>query len=242
MSYNLSVVKQNKNKPIILTIAACFIMFLLLSYQYVDHNKEKLRYTKGLNNKIIVLDAGHGGVDPGTNFGNLKEKDINMAVIRKLEEEFHNNKVKIFLTREESQGIMAEERMNLSKLDDNLQQRKALAHDETASVFVSVHVNSSPSNQPSGTIVYYQNKNQYHQKLALSIQKELNKLYSEKWSPKEANFVVVKNTEMPSVLVEIGFITNPQDRKFISSSEGQKLIAKGIFQGIKNYTEELKTK
>jgi N-acetylmuramoyl-L-alanine amidase len=103
-------------------------------------------------------------------------------------------------------------------------------------------VNSSPSNQPSGTIVYYQNKNQFHQKLAMNIQKELNKLYSKKWSPKEANFVVVKNTDMPSVLVEIGFITNYQDRKLISSSKGQELIAKGIFQGIKNYTEELKIK
>lgn len=232
----------NKSRFFIVLLGLFVMISLVISIIFLFDRGPKSLYTKGLKDKIIVLDAGHGGFDPGAEDGEVKEKDINIQIVRKLEKILKKNKIKVILTRDEDSGIIPESRMTLAEQDANLKARRAFALKEEASIFVSVHVNSSPNKKASGASVYYQKENDYYQLLAESIQTELNKLYTKKWSIQEANFVVINNTEMPSILVEIGFITNQHDKEFILSKEGQEKIANAIYLGLVNYGTQLKGK
>lgn len=233
------IVLVNKERFIMVLIGGlCLLSLSLLPYFFIGQGPQN-PYTKGLKDKIIIIDAGHGGIDPGAQASGIKEKDINIEVVRKLERILVREEIDTFLTRNENSGIMPREIMSLSEQEENLNERKKFAAKKRGSIFLSVHVNSFSNPEASGAIVYYQNKNIHFKDLAENLQRELNKLYTQKWSIKEADFVVINNTDMPSVLVEIGFISNPRDRELISSNTGQEMIAKTIFQGLKDYAEDL---
>lgn len=233
------IVLVNKTRFLKVIIGAFMFLTLITIPLLLNNNRPRNLYTKGLNDKNIVLDAGHGGVDSGAQINGITEKDITIKVVRQIEKILQKEKISVVLTRNEDSGIIPKEKMSLTAQLANLNQRKDFALQQRGSIFLSIHVNSYPSKEASGAIVYYQNKNRYYNNLAISVQKELNKLYLKKWIAKEANFVVINNTEVPSLLVEIGFLTNPTDRKYLTSSYGQEMIARAIINGLRNYGDYL---
>jgi N-acetylmuramoyl-L-alanine amidase len=181
-----------------------------------------------LNGRIIVLDPGHGQRDPGTNYEGYKEKDIVLSVSGKVADKLRAAGAKVVLTRD-------------TDTFPSLETRVKLAQTVYAELFVSIHVNSVKNNTTAnGTETYFNTSNNMNgtesRLLAFEIQKEIvEKAGMYNRGIKESGFYVIKNNQIPAVLVEMGFLPNPADREKLVSEQYQNIFAESIYQGIKNY-------
>lgn len=192
---------------------------------------------KEIYDKIIVLDAGHGGVDPGTLRNKVYEKDVNFNVINKYAAEyFEDSDIKVYYTRTSDTKIA-------------LETRAAFAASVDADLFISFHVNANSSSSVKGTSVYYSASNNKANAaglkssvLATSVVNHL----SEAWNTKNRGiltdkFVVVHKNTVPAVLVECGFITNDSDFEKIKDATYQKKAAKALFDAVTEIFEQYPT-
>ena len=225
----------------------------------------------------IVLDAGHGGKDPGKVHRKIYEKDIVLKIVLLVGKELEKNPLyKVTYTRKDDRFI-------------ELYERGAIANKAKADLFISVHCNSSPNKEAHGSESYVLGL--HANDLNFEVAKEENQViylekdYKEKYagydinSPesfiglsimqeefleqsiqmgkriqnalaenplsrdrgvKQAGFIVLHQTYMPSVLIETGFLSNQAERDFLNSSEGQQQVAQGIVKAINNYYHWLK--
>jgi N-acetylmuramoyl-L-alanine amidase len=186
----------------------------------------------------VVIDAGHGGMDDGAVAGHTKEKDINLALalkIQQLSPEYH---VTVLLTRQTDE--LAGKK---SSIRESLEYRAALANERKADLFVSIHVNSTGTGTATtkqGFSAFVSKDNvQFPQcvKLGSAMLDAFRGIYGTDESLHEVpdRIYVLRNTNMPAVVLECGFIDNPSDRAFITDSGNQEKIARDILQGIQRY-------
>ncbi len=176
---------------------------------------------------LIVVDAGHGGEDPGAvaydGSGKIvaRESHINLAIALLLGEKLKNNGVEVIYTRDTDKYI-------------SLQERSDLANSVECDMFVSIHCNSIENPQISGTQVYYHPASETGTFLAENIYKNILKMTP--LAPKEtqngSHLFVIRTTASPAVLVETAFISNQSDRNYLQGKANQEKIAEAIFQGI----------
>ncbi|HWI55207.1 MAG TPA: N-acetylmuramoyl-L-alanine amidase CwlD [Desulfobacteria bacterium] len=228
---------------ILLTASAA----LLLGLNSVFANNEISPATSwAVANRTIVIDPGHGGIDPGAvGFNGLEEKEIVLQISKRLKQVLTHAGAKVVMTRETdidygtpgSGSLLKRKREDLSK-------RVAMANDNNASVFLSIHVNAFPSSRWSGAQTFYQSKEAEGKLLAECIQSELIRIMGNTTrAAKHSDFYATRNTKMPGVIVEVGFISNPAEAKLLKSAAYQRKIAYAIYSGLaKYYAEELKEK
>ena len=198
---------------------------------YVHKLYLKLKNEQGspVANRVIVLDAGHGGTDPGASGNGVVEKELVLDVAQRVQTKLEAAGATVIMTRTDAATY------------PELKDRTDLAQSKYADMFVSVHANSAPS-APSanGSEVYYdtsQNVNGSESSiLAKEIQEQFVSLVGmNDRGTKDNDFYVVRNTDMPSVLVELGFLTNSEDAAKFKSDYYRNLFAEAIYLGIKNY-------
>lgn len=170
----------------------------------------------------LVIDAGHGGKDPGACGNGLKEKDINLSIALLLKQKLepYKKEINLKLTRENDTFL-------------ELSDRTKISNDFKADLFISIHCNSSSNTNAQGVETYcYRLTNN---KGASAIHSEIidAKLYTKDRKVKEANYYVLKHTKAHAVLVELAFISNKEDAKILK--EKQNDIAEAILRGILNY-------
>ncbi|MDQ0220006.1 N-acetylmuramoyl-L-alanine amidase [Peribacillus cavernae] len=178
----------------------------------------------GVKDKVIVIDPGHGGSDAGA-VGKYKttEKAINLATANELKTLLGSAGARVVMTRVSNEG---------RKLD--LDDRIEISHKYKADVFISIHYNSGGN--ATGVETYYDTKYGNETELAKCIQTEVVKQTGMRdRGVKTAGFYVVKYNKMPSVLVELGFISNPNEEKVIATTAYQQKAARGIFNGLNKY-------
>jgi len=172
----------------------------------------------------VAVDAGHGGSDPGASGNGLVEKEVTLAVSKKLQKQLENRGAKVIMTRKDDTYIA-------------LGERARIANSVKTDIFVSVHLNSFSSASANGTETFYHANSKEGKKLAAEIQKELVKAL--KMSdrgvkvPPGGGFAVLNQTKMPAVLAELGFLTNKDDAKILKTKQNE--AAKAISDGIGNY-------
>jgi N-acetylmuramoyl-L-alanine amidase len=227
--------------------------------------------------KVIVIDAGHGGHDPGCQYAGKKEKDITLAIAleleKKIESQFKN--IKVILTRSTDKFIP-------------LNERAEIANKNKANFFISIHVNANPIKRFYGTETYTIGMHKTEENLSVSKRENAVVLLEDNYNAKyggfdpqkpetniifttfqdvnikqsikfatfvessfksntsrrslgvrQAGFIVLWKTTMPSVLIETGFLSNDSERIFLSSSKGQLEVADGIFKAFSQYKKEL---
>lgn len=188
--------------------------------------------------KTIVLDPGHGGSDPGTLKGSLYEKDITLSISKKLGTYLADMGYSVLLTRYSDISSYKPSDIAGSLVRKDLDGRINYAKEHNANLFVSIHVDSLPEDlTQNGSVVYYYPTIAASKSYAASVQNALNSILlsdipRSKNSERTENFYVIKNSAMPSILVETGFITNSQDRKLLSQDEFRDKLAKAIAEGI----------
>jgi len=182
--------------------------------------------------KIICLDPGHGGNDPGAigPSGTL-EKDNTLAICLLLRDMLESNGATVVLTRDTDRGAASPD----SSGSEELKARVEIAADSHADIFLSIHNDSFTSNTAMGTTTFHYGDTDSI-KLATLVQKNLiAELGTKDRTSLFASFYVIRYTKMPAVLVEVAFISNLEEEILLSSTDGRIKIAESIFQGITNY-------
>ena len=171
--------------------------------------------------KYIVIDPGHGGSDVGATRNNIYEKDITLDVSQRLEKLLIKKGYVVQMTRNDDKTVSLQERVDFSE-------------DIDPDVFISVHVNSSNSDSPSGIETHYYKENSLH--LAKCVHAAmLNNISSKDRGLFKSKFYVINHTTAPAILVEMGFISNPLERSQIVSESRKNATAKAIAEGIDEY-------
>ncbi len=194
--------------------------------------------TFGLQQKIIIIDPGHGGADPGAIAGDLNEAHLNMTLSLALQKELEKHGAVVKLTRHENAGLIPERTMTYHERWSILQKRKDYAISQKGDILVSIHINSDKDSRTSGAMVFYSDNRS--RELASIIQENLNSLGLKPRKSLKNNFAVISELDIPAVLVEAGFITNKKDRSLILDKP--TMIAQMICNGILEYEIEKQKK
>lgn len=214
---------------------------LLISMFFVG--KEAAYYVMGENllvkekPKCVVIDAGHGGDDPGkVGINGALEKDINLEIALMVKQFLEAEDIEVVLTREDGDGLYDAGASN-KKVQD-MKRRIALIDEVSPDVTVSIHQNSYPEEYVHGAQVFYYTGSTVGQELAEMIQKQLvEKVDMENKRQVKANdsYYLLKKTSIPIVIVECGFLSNEQEAEKLCTKEYQEKIAWAIHMGIVRY-------
>lgn len=183
-----------------------------------------------LRGKVIVVDPGHGGSNPGAVGNNTREADNNLSVGLKLRDKLTAAGAKVILTRDTDRTVAPEG----STLGQELDARVKLAENNHADIFISIHSNDNPDPNIAGAMTFYHNGKS--PQLALAVQSEMIKemgAVDKGTSP--ATFYVLRNTSMPGILVEMGFVSNAAEASRLQNNSYRNNIAQGIFSGVVKY-------
>lgn len=177
---------------------------------------------------LIAVDPGHGGRDPGaTGVDGIVEKDYALAIAEKLSACLREAGAQVLLTRTDDSFV-------------ELEKRAAMAGSSHADCFVSIHLNSHNTDLAQGFEIWVNRKQEERQRQSLSLATEIHRIVKHAVplrdrGIKKSAFVVLEKTEMPAVLIECAFISNPEDARWISQTDRQHLLAVAICNGIVTY-------
>lgn len=234
-----------KKKPAAIVMAITFLMLLCLFGIRSASQPEQPVMSYLIANQTIVVDAGHGGIDPGASHNNLKEKDITLAISRKLVRYLSQAGAQVINLRENDRDLCGEHfkgRIRERKRKD-LSLRVGRAIQNKADMYISIHTNADPSPRWSGAQTFYKAGNGKSGLLAVSIQEELKRILGNtKREAKTGSYFILDKATMPTVIVEVGFLSNGHEAELLSSSAYQDKVAYAIFCGIvKSQTPKEKT-
>lgn len=252
-----------------------YLIFIILLLFHC--NLLKSQHISAYRVSKIVIDAGHGGKDPGTVGKISHEKDITLSIARKVGNLITQNleDVKVIYTRSDDTFIPLDE-------------RSSIANKAGADLFISIHCNAAPNKGITGTETYVMGLHRSNENLDVAMRENAVITYEDEYHEKyegydpnsaesyiiftmlqnafldqsldfatilqsdlkerarrsdrgvrQAGFLVLWKTSMPSVLVEVGYLSNPKEEQFLNSDEGQELIASSIYRAIKSYKQKV---
>lgn len=201
-------------------------ILLLISVFFLSKEAAVVSNETAEKEKVIVIDAGHGGADPGMiGIGGLEEKGINLAVSMKLKEALENQGFTVVMTRQEDKGLYEEGTRN-KKVQD-MQNRIEVMEKAKPILAVSIHQNSYTEESVKGPQVFYYETSAEGQKLAVNIQSALNTELSTERPRKEkgnTSYFLLKKSPCVLNIVECGFLTNKQEAELLQTEEYQQKI------------------
>jgi N-acetylmuramoyl-L-alanine amidase len=193
-----------------LSLLSLCLLVILVSFTLVN------------NKKLIIIDAGHGGHDNGATKDELYEKDIVEKIAKKIFDQNDPSKVEIVLLRDTDSFVSLTDRVNkINELKPDL--------------VISLHTNFHSKNEKSGIEAYVSENNSHYQASKEQARKLIEAIANDKLQSrgvKQANFMILKKSNCPIVLLELGFISDENDRNYLISEEGQNEIAANIIKSI----------
>lgn len=197
-----------------------FFIVLLIFSVFVVKSKNNV-----LSGKIIYLDAGHGGVDGGAKYKDINEEDINLSIVMTLKEEFEKEGAKVYLTRYGDYDLAS---TTYYRKRSDLGNRALMINNSDCDLYLSIHLNSSLNTSWNGAQVFYDDINPKNIVLANILQKEL----SNKNAVLANDYYMYSRIKKTGVLLEVGFISNYNDRNNLQNKEYQIKISANIIKGI----------
>ena len=206
----------------------------------VDVSKEKQEIKKVLTSnkdKIIIIDAGHGGKDPGkVGVNNQLEKDINLDIAFKLRDKLVSSGFSVIMTRTKDVGLYSE--FDRNKKNADLRNRVNIINESDAIVAISIHQNAYSSNKEKGAQVFYYTASAEGKQLADIIQNRMVQgLDPQNHRIAKANdsYYLLKKTTKPTVIVECGFLSNPEEAELLCDAVYQERVAWQVHMGVLQY-------
>lgn len=226
----------------VILIAFFCIMAFSTSYGYstqVDKSASPVGNLDTTSAVTIIIDAGHGGVDPGAVANNVIEKNINLSVAKKLADFLSISGYNVVLTREEDVLLGNNDKEGYKRSD--LNHRLSFIEKNENCIFVSIHMNKFETSSAHGLQTFYSSNNPDSLRLAEAIQaasKLIDANNTRKVKPDGSNIYILEKTYKPAVLVECGFLSNPTDASKLSDNSYQNKLAFSLYCGIINYIGE----
>ncbi|MDH2336925.1 N-acetylmuramoyl-L-alanine amidase CwlD [Clostridium perfringens] len=220
-------------KKIMKIVSIMMLSFLVLNISFLKVNAEG-------NNKVIVIDPGHGGIDGGAKSENgVIEKDINLSISLKTKAALESKGYKVIMTRSEDVGLYTEGKKVREKKIEDLGNRVKIKKDNKCDAFISIHQNMFPQKNCKGAQVWSAN-NEPSQKLGRIIQQKFkeevdqNNKREAKVAKKEYK-ILNDGYEGASVIVECGFLSNPEECELLGKEDYQNKIANTLANAIDEY-------
>ncbi|SES89071.1 N-acetylmuramoyl-L-alanine amidase [Anaerobranca gottschalkii] len=185
---------------------------------------------------IVAVDPGHGGYDPGTTVENVKEKDINLEIALKVKEVLLINGFSVVMTREEDKDFL--DATAGPKKQQDMLKRRELIEKSGAAYLISIHTNSTTSPRWKGAQTFYDKEKEQSQELANIIQKHLKVNTGTHREAKARDFYLTRELDIIGVLVETGFLSNPEERKNLQREEYQYKLAWSICSGLVEFLQK----
>ncbi|SDD25566.1 N-acetylmuramoyl-L-alanine amidase [Paenibacillus sp. UNCCL117] len=192
-----------------------------------------------LSQMDIVIDVGHGGIDSGTTHGGILEKDINLTIAKLTYEQLRQKGYRVLINRVDDYALSGENMWLKSKSRHikDLAQRAMLANEVKPKLVISLHVNAAKRASSRGALILHQ-KDERSKALALSLQTSLNEMYGIPNTPVYGRtYYLLNYSKSPTVIVEMGFLTNKEDRDWLTSQKGQQAVADRICAGVAGYLQ-----
>ena len=216
---------MNKYK---LLIIICFFL-LTLTLPKVTATVKNLN----LIGKVIVLDAGHGGKDDGAVNSKIIERDLNLVLVKKLEKELVSQGATVYLTRADENDLST---TTVNRKRNDLYNRAKYIDKISPDMYISLHLNSSPSPSWRGLQIFYTSKNEKNKLIAETITNHLKeKMSNIREIKKDNTYYMYKHISSPGILIEAGFISNPSDNYLLRNEEYQDKLIIAISEGIEKY-------
>lgn len=229
-------------------IFVCISVLMYGIIGIVNKNNKSLQVNSTpITNKTIVIDAGHGKPDEGAiGFNSTSEQAINLSIALKLQKLIEQSGAKVLLTRSDENGIYSTDSKSIrNKKISDTKNRVKIGNENDCDVFVSIHLNKFPSSSSySGWQTFYQKNNDKSKRIAELIQENLNKnidVKNDRSSLPITAIYIMDNLKIPAVIVECGFLSNPEETNRLKEDDYQNKLAWGIYIGLQNYFLEGET-
>ena len=216
----------NKKRIIFLTLATFLPigMFVLQTASNINTNKTVATIATPVSIKTIIVDAGHFGEDGGAVSNNgISEAEINLKIALKLQQLLEQSGSNVVLTRSDNNAIYDVDKKTLrEKKNSDIRNRVKIGNNSSADIFISIHLNKIPENQYYGWQTFFKDGNEDGKRLANCIQNNLNETIQKenKRTPLKINNVyIIKHVEIPTVIVECGFLSNHEEEKKLQQEE-----------------------
>ena len=236
----LIIVNRKKVKIVLAVVLSIALLITVFNHLYIVPT---VNYSFPTKNKIIVIDPGHGGIDPGTTGkSGVSEDKINLLISLKLCRLIEQSGGVAVLTRSDDEGLYSNDKSRIrDKKNEDLRKRNEIINTSGAHVFVSIHLNSFPQSKYYGAQTFYQKGSEESKKLAELIQEELKSNIDNKnhrMTKSIDTIFILKNKVMPGALVECGFLSNPTEERLLQEDKYQDKIAWSIFVGIARFLND----
>lgn len=227
-----------KGKNILLAIA--IIIALIIAFKIFFENNKKVETMSHTFSNVIVVDAGHGLPDGGASNGDICESDINLAIAKKLKSMLEDKGYDVVMTREDENNIAStDEQSSISKIkQSDLNNRVKIINESDADFCISIHLNKFQNSKYWGWQTFYNKDSEEGKNLAKLIQDNIKKTVQKdnnRTPLKIEGIKIVDKTNIPVVIVECGFISNPEEAKLLQNDEYQTKLVEGIVNGVEEF-------
>ncbi|WP_216831054.1 N-acetylmuramoyl-L-alanine amidase CwlD [Alkalihalobacterium elongatum] len=216
-------------------------LLFIVQYQFISDDSWST-WQLPLSGKVIILDPGHGGPDGGAmSKAGLLEKDVTLEIALDLRDYLQEAGALVLMTREEDKDLADKDvkKIRHRKVQD-LKRRVELINGSDGDMFVSIHLNAIPSPKWKGAQTFYNRTIEENEYIAKFVQDEIrrNLENTHRVAKPIGNVYLIKQAITPGVLVEVGFLSNPEEAQLLESEKYQQKVAASIYQGILRYYSE----
>ena len=231
ISYKREIVENGLKRKLMLVLAFVAVLGVIAISQKLS---EYVASTQMKSEEIfVVVDAGHGAEDPGKiGINNVLEKEINLQIAKKVQYYLKKEGLGVIMTREDDQGLYDNTVSNKKAAD--MKKRVNLINEAKPVLVVSIHQNSYTDEAVKGAQVFYYTHSKEGEALALLMQEALRAFDSTNTRQAKANdtYYMLKKTEVPTIIVECGFLSNAQEAEKLTEDTYQEEVAKAICSGV----------
>ena len=210
------------------------VLFILLisicTFNFVEAGTNELP----LLGKVIYLDPGHGGLDPGAMYKNIKEKNINLQISKNLEKRLTKLGAIVYLTRYDDYDLSVNNTINRKRSD--LSRRGNIINKSDCDLFLSIHLNAENTGIWKGAQTFYNTNNKENKKIAELLQQQFKEDLNSKRKAKNKNDLYLqKRINRPGVLIEVGFLSNASERYLLKQEKYRDKVTLSIANALLKY-------
>lgn len=220
--------------------AACVCFAAAAAICAVKFASSKAAFATPMANKVIIIDPGHGGADAGASANGAVEKELNLEIAKILQKYMEEGGAEAILTRTEDTNTADPNRpRGVTQKSSDLRERKEDAARFKADLFISIHMNKFEQPQYRGAQVFYSSDSDESKLLGETLQQAIKEVMSDgnnrAAKPSGGHIFVLKNTDVPSALIECGFLSNPDEAENLKTPEYRRRMAWGIYVGVMRF-------
>ncbi len=209
---------------------------LASAFWWTTNSRLPVTSTAVAPNPIVVIDPGHGGRDPGAvGITGVWEKKVNLAVSLALSHDLRKRGITVYLTRTTDHTVNRTEPYSVR---NDLLARSAFARKHHATLFITIHSNIEPTHTMQGPIVYYDSDSSASLQLAVAVSQAIHSLLGYNRPPRPINQLVLEESKVPAVNVEIGFLSHPRDSALLITPSYQYTLSQAIASGLLRYLSQ----